>query len=49
MVRVAFGFKPQGIEKIFSQGTNDCHNLKYASLIIVDPRYIEISVQLRST
>ena len=34
-----FSFKPQGIEKLFSQGTKDCQSLKYASLIIIDPRY----------
>ena len=45
MVQVAFNFKSQGIENIelFYQGTNDCQNLRYEILIIVDPKYVEIS------
>ena len=27
----------------FSQRTEECHNLRYESLIIADPKYIEIS------
>ena len=39
-------FKSQEIEKIelFSQGTDECQNLRYECLIIVDPKYIEISI-----
>ena len=45
MVKVAFGFKFQGIEKneLFSQGNEDYQNLRYKSLIIVNPKYIKIS------
>ena len=44
MVKVAFSFKSQGTEKIklFSQGTEKCQNLRNGSLIIIDPKYIEI-------
>ena len=43
-MKVAFSFKSQGTEKInlFSQGTADCQNLIYVSLIIVDPKYTKI-------
>ena len=44
MVKVALSFKSQGIKKIelFSQGAKDCQNLRYESLIIVDPKYIKV-------
>ena len=44
MVKIALVFKSQGIEKIdlFSQGTENCQNLRHESLIIVNPKYIEI-------
>ena len=45
MSKVAFSFKFQRIEKIelFSQGTDECKNVRYESQIIVVPKYIEIS------
>ena len=39
MVKVAFSFKSQGIEKI----PEECQNLRYESLITIDAKYIEIS------
>ena len=39
MVKVAFTFKLQGIQKIELY----CQNLRYESLIVVDPKYIENS------
>ena len=29
--------------ELFSQRTEECQNLKYECLIIVDPKYIEVS------
>ena len=45
MVQVTFSFKSKGIEEIelFFQGTEECQNLRYECLIIIDPKYIEIS------
>ena len=45
VVKVAFKFKSQGTEKIeiFSQGTKERQNLRYESLIIIDPKNEEIS------
>ena len=36
---------PKGLKKseLFSQGTEECQNLRCECLIIVDPKYIEIS------
>ena len=40
--KAAFSFKSQGIEQLkFS--SKDCQNLKYGSLLIVDPQCIEIT------
>ena len=41
MIKVAFSFNSQGIEKhgLFSQRTEECQNLRYESLIIVDHKY----------
>ena len=40
MVKVAFSFKSKRIEtlELFSQGTENCQNLRYESLIIADPK-----------
>ena len=45
MVKITFSFKSKGIEEIelFFQGTEECQNLRYECLIIIDPKYIEIS------
>ena len=45
MVKVAFAFKSQGIGKneFFSKEPEDCRNLTYESLVIVDAKYIKIS------
>ena len=45
MPYVTFSLKYQVIEKIdlFSQGTEDCQNVRCESLIIVDSKCIEIS------
>ena len=45
MVKVAFSFKSLGIEKrieLISQGSENCQNLRYESLIIVDHNYVEM-------
>ena len=46
MVKVAFRRKSQGIErnKLFSQGTKNFQNLRYYSLIVVDPKYFTSSL-----
>ena len=43
MVKIVLRFKSQGIEiiELFSQGTEGCQNLRYESLIIVDPKCIK--------
>ena len=43
--KLLLAFKSQGTEKIdlFSKGAENCQNLTYESLIIVDPKSIEIS------
>ena len=45
MVQVAFSLKSQRFEKIapFFQWTEECQNLRYECLIIVAPKYVEIS------
>ena len=45
VVQVTFSIKSEGIEEIelFFQGTKECQNLRYEGLIIIDPKYIEIS------
>ena len=45
VVKVAFRWKPHGIEKYerFSQENKNCQTLRYENLIIVSPKYIEIS------
>ena len=45
VVKVAYSFKSQGSQKIelWPQGTDDCQNLRYETLIIVDFKYIEVS------
>ena len=45
MVKVAVRRKSQGIEKnkLFFQGSEKCQNLRYESLIVVDPKYIDIA------
>ena len=45
MVKVALASNSKGLTKIklFSQGAEACQNLRYKSLIIVDPEYVEIS------
>ena len=42
MVQVTFRFKSKGIEEIelFFQGTEECQNLRYECLTIIDPKYI---------
>ena len=44
MVKVDFVSNPKGLKKIelFFQATEDCKNLRYEGLIIVDPKYIKI-------
>ena len=35
---------PKGLKKLnFSEGTVKCHNLRYKRMVIVDPKYINIS------
>ena len=37
---------PKGIKtELYSQGTDERQNLRYEGLIIVDPKYIEISTE----
>ena len=45
MVQVTYSFKSKGIEEIelFFQGTEECQNVRYECLIIIDPKYTEIS------
>ena len=45
VVKVTFSFKPLGIEKIelFSKETEHNENLRYESLIVADPKYVQIS------
>ena len=45
MVQVTFSFKSKGVEEIelFFQGTEECQHLRYECLIIIDPKYIEVS------
>ena len=45
MVQVTFSFKFKGTEEIelFFQRSEECQNLRYECLIIIDPKYIDIS------
>ena len=44
MVKLLLASNPKGLKKgFYSQGTEDCQNLRYEGLIISDPKYIAIS------
>ena len=44
MVNIVYSFKSQGTESLefFAQGIENCQNLRYESLVIVDRKYEEI-------